>query len=185
MQPQDSIASSAGTAKQSQSPDTQLGASVPITPIQPGEASVASQSTPPEPERRWMMESPWAKVSWPSFHLPRFSSPEPDATGHVPPAREASKPRNTWVEPTPESVEPSPLEAMKDSARRVRNSTKNAWDRTVDVLTPGSSSPSTSARSSIAQRQVRPPFWKRMLADEQQKEPETVPEWMAQERLNP
>jgi hypothetical protein len=74
---------------------------------------------------------------------------------------------------------------MKDGAVRVRHSTKNAWDRTVDVLTPGSSETSTSARSSIAQRQVRPPFWKRMLGEEEKKGPETVPEWMAQERLNP
>jgi hypothetical protein len=74
---------------------------------------------------------------------------------------------------------------MKDGAVRVRNNTKNAWDRTVDVLTPGSSSTSTSARSSIAQRQARPSFWKRMTSGEEKKGPETVPEWMAQERLNP
>jgi hypothetical protein len=134
-----------------------------------------------------MYESPTSKVSWPRIHMPEFSLPKP----HLPRPQlwpsepEVNEARNAWVQDNPNPNRPSPLQAVKQGAQRVGDSTRRAWHKTVDVLTPGDPPNSTSSR--IARRDVKPPFWKRMFgADETQSQsPRTVTEWMAQERLDP
>jgi hypothetical protein len=93
--------------------------------------------------------------------------------------------RNSWVEKSPEFKDPSPLDAMNDRARRIGQSTRAAWDKTVDALTPSDGPDANSSR--VARRDNGPPFWKRMFGNEppQTQGPQTVTEWMAQERVDP
>jgi hypothetical protein len=143
---------------------------------------VTPQASSAEPERRWMIESPLAKISWPRVHLPEL--PRPQMPQLWPKKSEVDDARNAWVDKTPNPNRLSPLQAVTDGARRVGDSTRAAWDKTVDTFTPG---PTRSSSSRIARSDVRPPFWKRMFsADKTQKErPQTMPQWMAQERLDP
>jgi hypothetical protein len=128
----------------------------------------------------WMFKSPRTKVSWPSLHVPKFQNPFTAGAD-----KSAAASRNSWVEKTPEPPRKSPLQVMNDGAKRVGTSTKNAWHKTVDVLTPGESS-TASSRSKVAQRPVKPPFWKRMMGQNDELQgPQTVPEWMAQQRVQP
>jgi hypothetical protein len=142
-------------------------------------------STPitPEPERSWMINSPLAKVSWPRLHLPEMRKPTLPPSP-LPKRAEVDAARNAWVEEDPNAAEPSPLQAVKNGAGRVKQSTKNAWDKTVDVFTPGDST--TVAPSSRVARGEKRSFWKRMFVEEPQTEsPQTITEWMAQDRLDP
>jgi len=96
--------------------------------------------------------------------------------------------KNRWVQKAPAAPKSSgPVQAMKDGANKVSSSTKNAWHKTVTTFTP--SSKSTQANSTpprIAQNE-KPPFWKRMFGEKESdvKQPQTVPQWMAQKRLDP
>jgi len=148
------------------------------------------QQTPPsqypadgEPEQRWMINSPLAKVSWPRLQLPDVPKPKMPRMQFWPEKSEVDAARNAWVVENPDTMPPSPLQALSDGARRVGDSTRSAWGKTVDVLTPGEP-PSDSSR--VARREPRSPWWKRMFgAEEQPQGPQTVTEWMAQERLDP
>lgn len=133
-------------------------------------------------ERRWMVDSPFRKASWPRLALPKPQLPQ---TKLWLDKSETEAARNAWVEKSPEPTKPSPLQAMKDGAHRVGDSTKTAWHKTVDALTPGDSSSQSGSR--IARREIRPPFWKRMLGakEAELQGPQTIPEWMAQRRLEP
>ncbi len=138
-----------------------------------------------EPQRRWMINSPMGKVSWPRVHLPEFPKLQ------LPPApwpnkSEIDAARNSWVEKSPDPLKPSPLDAVTDGARRVGQSTRRAWGKTVDAITPGD--PSSPNSSRVARRENRPSMWKRMFgADDPQKAegPQTITEWMAQDRIDP
>jgi hypothetical protein len=140
-----------------------------------------------EPEPGWMIDSPLAKVSWPRLHLPEM--PKPRMPQLWPQKSEVEAARNAWVEHDPQAAQPSALQAVTDGAKRVGASSRAAWDKTVDALTPGESSDHTSSR--IARRDerrpqaARPPWWKRMFGAEEPQGPQTITEWMAQERLDP
>jgi hypothetical protein len=182
------LPSTAGQASLNEQPATssfaQPAAAPSNTTTQPPEqAPLTDYSSDELPERRWMFESPMAKVSWPRIHLPEMPRlPRPQ---FLPPKSEVDEARNAWVQENPDPGRPSPLQAAKQGAERVRESTRSAWRKTVDVLTPGSGAPADSSR--IAREEARPPFWKRMFTAEepQQEGPRTVTEWMAQERLDP
>jgi hypothetical protein len=149
------------------------------------QAPLPQYSSEVESERRWMIESPLAKVSWPRVHLPEVPKPQLPTPRLWPKKSEVDAARNTWVEESPDPERPSPLQAMTDGARRVRHSTRAAWDKTVDVVTQTDRANSDSSR--VARREARPPLWKRMFGGEEQQTqgPQTVTEWMAQERLEP
>lgn len=154
----------------------QLGGAYSATTPIPGQPQAQSPADHVEKES-WMLNSPKGKVSWPRLSNP-FASKQ----------KEAADPRNSWVEKTPERPKPSPMKPITDGAHKVATGTKNAWHKTVDALTPGESKTTTAAKPSprVAKREVDPPFWKRMLgAKEEPQQPQTVPEWMAQQRLDP
>jgi hypothetical protein len=147
-----------------------------------------SQSEVPaneEPEQRWMIDSPLAKVSWPRLQLPDMPQPQLPKAQLWPQKSEVEADRNAWAEDDVTPTQPSPWQAMTNGARRVGDRTRAAWDKTIDVLTPGSDSGSPSSR--VARREDRQPWWKRMFAveDREPQGPQTVTEWMAQERLDP
>jgi hypothetical protein len=155
-------------------------------PSRAGQQAPSSQSSAAdEPTERWMIDSPLTKVSWPRFHMPEVPTPHLPRPQLWPKKADANAARNAWLEPEPGTKQPSPLQAVTDGARRVADSSRAAWDKTVGALTPGGGSSRTSSRT--ARRLARPPWWKRMFAfeDRQPQGPQTVTEWMAQERLDP
>jgi hypothetical protein len=99
---------------------------------------------------------------------------EPDAT------------RNSWLEKTPAEPKPSPLKPLADGAQKVSRSTKAAWNKTVDALTPGEPTPPPPGSSSrIAKRDGQPTFWQRVFGQQEElQQPQTVPEWMSQKRVD-
>jgi hypothetical protein len=130
-----------------------------------------------EPEPHWMISSPLAKVSWPRIHMPELPRPK------LPPSPWAKEPeanpnRNAWAEPGPDPIKPSPM-------RRFSQSTRAAWNKTVDAVTPGDQSSGPSSR--LARRDDRS-VWKRMFgsAAPQKKEgSQTIGEFIAQDRIDP
>jgi hypothetical protein len=89
------------------------------------------------------------------------------------------RPRNTWAQPsastTTEAPSTSPWRSMSDG-------TRTAWHKTVDFVTPGDGSDAPVVRS-----EPHESWWRRMWGSEQEKNegPQTVTEWMAQDRLDP
>jgi hypothetical protein len=138
-------------------------------------------------DRPWL---PWGgampKLPMPSFQKPEVSVPRPRLP-FLPGKSEAEQARNTWLEKNADHKEPSPWQSAADGARKVRQSTRNAWRKTIDVMTPwDSSEPPEKAR--VARRDDQPSFWSQVMPGKAEKEPEgprTVTEWMGQERLKP
>jgi hypothetical protein len=150
-------------------------------PTNPTITPLAKETAPPvtpetEKKERWMLSSPKGKVSWPHLNKdlskggPLFSTKK----------KEEDPTRNSWVEKTPTPPKQSPMKPVTDGA-------KSAWRKTKDALTPGEQNPQPQVTSPrIAKREVKPPFWKRMFgAKSELQQPQTVPEWMAQQRLDP
>jgi hypothetical protein len=117
------------------------------------------------------------KSNWPSLHTPEF--PRPPWSTHRAEAQKTEPPRNSWVDQTPTPPKPSTWESMKSS-------TKTAWGKTVDAFKPDDKVKKPES-SHLARREVKPSFWKRMFGakEAELQQPQTVPEWMAQKRLDP
>jgi hypothetical protein len=149
------------------------------------QAPLSQGANPPVSAQRWMYESPTSKVSWPRLHMPEFALPKPrlPRPQFWPREEQVSDARNAWVQDNVDPARPSPVQAVKQGVQRVGDSTRRAWHKTVDVFTPGDPSGATSSR--IARQEVKPPFWQRMWGSEEPDGPRTIPEWMAQERLDP
>jgi hypothetical protein len=77
---------------------------------------------------------------------------------------------------------------MKNGAHKVADGTKSAYHKTVAALTPASKSKPVAANPpQVARRETQPSMWKRMFGAKQPElqQPQTVPQWMAQKRLDP
>jgi hypothetical protein len=147
-----------------------------------GSSAPGSQSTiPPSTlqslpksavDKPWYSRSPFANVVAPK---------SPFASGKS----KAEERRNAWVERRAEPEQASPWQTVTNGAHRVGASTKAAWQKTVDVLTPGDETKKPPTR--VAKRGTEPSFWSRMTGQEskQPEGPRTVTEWMGQERLKP
>jgi hypothetical protein len=124
-----------------------------------------------------------SKSSW--LHMPRL--PKVGKSEHK--SKPTASP-NAWASKTPSKPTPtssfSPLQSVKNGAHKVSTGTKTAWHKTIDALSPADKAKKPSAPQ-MAQREVKPPFWKRMLGSKEPelKQPQTVPQWMAQKRLDP
>jgi hypothetical protein len=95
--------------------------------------------------------------------------------------------KNTWAnkEPDPNAPAVSPWQSVKNGAKRVGNSTASAWHKTVDVVTPGDGS-TQAAPTAVAQQEPKHHWWSWWRGDKEEPQgPQTVTEWMAQERLDP
>ena len=125
-----------------------------------------------------------SKSSW--LHWPKWaSSSSSPATAQKPTPPSA---RNAWAEPPLKAPNPSPVQSMKNGAHKVASSTKSAYHKTVAALTPGSKAkPAAAKPPQVARRDVEPPLWKRMFGakEPELQQPQTVPQWMAQKRLDP
>jgi hypothetical protein len=182
------------------SPATALPPSTAITPVGPetvGPKSAATQDAPTAPlpaipprtvakdsDRPPIVESPFAGVQWPKLKLPDWSPTKPRAQVDASRAP-ADLPRNAWVDKPAEPPRPTPTQRMSNGANRVAQSTRNAWRKTVDFVTPGGPDPRRPPR--IAERDSQPSVWQRMFgASEPEPEgPQTIPQWMAQDRVDP
>jgi hypothetical protein len=154
-------------------PQTATAQTAPLTP--PSTQALLAQQLPPE-------ETPM--FTWPT--MPEFSLPKPRMPQLWSPKPAVDDTRNAWAGQSADPQRPSPLQAMRDGAKRVGDSTKSAWRKTVDTLTPGDSAANPTPPQ-VASGNVKPPFWKRMFAAEEAPEegPRTMSEWVAQERLDP
>jgi hypothetical protein len=159
--------------------------------------AVATAPTPPPPTTP--IEAPTFR--WPS--LPKWGFPEMTIPDESPlttsqelpkrsrfgkPAFGQSRPtRNTWAQPpgspNPPAPTTSPWQAMTNGARRVGDGTRSAWKKTVDFVMPGEELPTPR----VAQAQPSESWWTRMWGskEETSEGPQTVTEWMAQDRLDP
>jgi hypothetical protein len=150
----------------------------------------APTMTPAMPDVTPVEDESWLK--WPS--LPKFGDRETtvveqqqSATAAASPQRGirspfgkphyTERPKNTWAQqPASDTTAAtkSPWQSMSDG-------TKNAWRKTVDWVTPGDGSDVTAVDT-----EPRVSMWDRMWGgEEEQQGPETVTEWMAQDRLDP
>jgi hypothetical protein len=145
------------------------------------EAQMPSGSADTPKKEHWMFSSPNGKVSW-----PRLTKPHMPKTGLFAEKAQPDATRNSWAEKTPAPPKPSPLKPLTDGAHKVSKSTKDAWNKTVKALKPGESTPPASSSARIAKRDAQPSLWKRMFGGKQEiQQPQTVPEWMAQRRVEP
>jgi hypothetical protein len=158
---------------------TQYGAMGQAPVTSPPAGAATSPSTTPETasKENWMLSSRGSKIGWPRLNRPK--------TGIFAAKPDADKTRNSWVEQTPAQPKPSPFKPITDGAKKVSKNTKEAWHKTVHALTPGESETPRSSSSRVAKRDAKPSMWQRMFATEPEKGSETIPEFMAQQRLNP
>jgi len=122
--------------------------------------------------------------SW--FHLPKWASSSSSAPAAKPAAPSS---RNAWAGPAVKPAKPTMTQSMKNGANKVADSTKSAYHKTVAALTPSTKTkaPAAAKPPQVARRDVDPPFWKRMFGakEPELQQPQTVPQWMAQKRLDP
>lgn len=149
-------------------------------------AHEAQMPTTPSDDSHWMLNTPKKKVSWPKLHMPEM--PKALSSKSAATTKEASK--NKWVDKAPVTPKTSPMQSVKKGANSVAAGTKSAWHKTVAAVTPGptakkTAKPDPSPR--VASRQTSPPFWKKMFGAKEpaMQQPQTVPQWMAQKRLDP
>jgi hypothetical protein len=78
------------------------------------------------------------------------------------------------------------MQSVKNGAHSVAATTKSAWNKTVAAVTPG---PKTAVKPDprLTARQTSPSFWKKIFGakEPELQQPQTVPQWMAQKRLDP
>jgi hypothetical protein len=168
------------------SPNSSAPTAASSAAVMPSQTATGSYSNATMPEQRWMIQSPMSRVSWPRIHMPEFSMPRstvarPQWWSQKPPVEDS---RNTWVQKSAEPPRTSPLQAMQQGAQRVGQSTRTAWRKTVDALTPGDASAAADPR--VAARDQKPPFWKRLGGTEQPQKQgsQTVSEMLSQERID-
>jgi hypothetical protein len=184
----DAATSQPQTASQTQLPSATT--TLPQTTMPPaGPVAYEAQmpaSAEANSDSHWMLSTPKKKVSWPTLHMPELpkSLSSKSASAAAP---EATK--NRWVEKEPVTPKTSPMQSVKNGAHSVAAGTKSAWHKTVAAVTPDTKTkkPETTIPPHVARRDVSPPFWKKMLGakEPQMQQPQTVPQWMAQRRVDP
>lgn len=153
----------------------------PAPTISPEAAPIEDESWVHWPK---MPKTTWLEAKKETIVTDPFASPPPAAAkqsrqsqyGKIP---HRPRPRNTWAQQpasnTTGSNQPSAWQSMT-------NGTRSAWHKTVDWVTPGDSVSETP----VVAAETRPSWWARMWgAEEQSQGPQTVTEWMAQDRIDP
>lgn len=132
-----------------------------------------------------MPKMTWFETSEETIVTDPFASPPP-AASHSRASRHQygndlhrQRPKNTWAQQPASNTStenpPSPWKAMSDS-------TRSAWHKTVDMVTPGDS----ATEAPVVASDTSPSWWARMWgAEEEAQGPQTVTEWMAQDRIDP
>lgn len=144
---------------------------MPTTPLGAEQSPITSDVESEVPEQNWMIKSPFGKVSWPRFSMPKSKESTADAATVNPN-------RNSWAAAEVEPTKPSMFE-------RFNQSTRQNWERTKAAFKPKESEPAPSSR--IAQAK-EPSMWDRMFGKkeaEKNQGSQTIGEFIAQERVDP
>ena len=104
-QPLGSVPTAGGTVTTSATMPT--GTSVPMTPHEP----LPQYSPPNSQDRRWMIESPLANITWPRIHMPEVSLPKPRLPRPQlwPRQSQVEDTRNAWVGKSLDPERPRPF----------------------------------------------------------------------------
>jgi hypothetical protein len=90
-----------------------------------------------------------------------------------------SRPKNTWAQQPASATSAKPGTSAWKS---MTDGTRKAWHKTVDYVTPGES----ATEAPVVSTDPGPSWWARMWgAGDKPQGPQTVTEWMAQDRLDP
>ncbi len=189
----------AGFAEETKAPWWHFGMG-PDAPSAPAAVAPAPTMTPAMPvdapieKESWLPRPTLPKMNWPEFgssdetstidplstSTPVTAETQPrQPTTHFGKPTHRSRPRNTWVQQpastTTEATSSSPWKSVSEG-------TRTAWHKTVDFVTPGDGSDAPVVRS-----EPQESWWQRMWGPDEQKDegPQTVTEWMAQDRLDP
>ena len=169
----------------------------PVTTAQPpaktpstGVGPVAHETQMPttaSDDSQWMLNTPKKKVSWPKLHMPEL--PKAKTSNSTAAAKPEVK-KNKWAEQEPVKPKTSPMQSVKNGANSVASGTKSAWNKTVAAVTPGDKAKKTAKPAPaphVASRATSPPLWKKMFGakEPEMQQPQTVPDWLAQKRLDP
>jgi hypothetical protein len=103
-------------------------------------------------------QSPWGWLKTPSITMPKLSFPKMPA---------------------------DPLAPVKNSAHKVSDGAKKAWEGTKEMFTFGGSKTADAPAARTANAQDAPSLWQRMFGpkqEEKQPGPKSVAEWMQQPR---
>jgi len=172
------MGNSATEAEPSMTAAPTLTPSQTLAPPSMGTTTAAMPAT--EEDKRWL--------KWPS--LPKWSEttvtevspselrqPKPRRDNFGKPTHVARR-RNAWAQPPAETTAATP---GPSTWNKVTEGTRSAWHNTVEFVTPGE-----AAGTSVASNEPRDSWWRRMWSsDEKAEGPQTVTEWMAQDRLDP
>jgi hypothetical protein len=144
-------------------------------------------AAPAAEDKRWLKwpslpTTSLSKLKWSETTVTEVSpseliQPKPRRDNFGKPSHVA-RPRNAWAQPPAETTAATP---GPSAWSKVTEGTRSAWHKTVEFVTPGEA-PDTS----VANNQPRDSWWRRMWSSNEETEgPQTVTEWMAQDRLDP
>ncbi len=89
-----------------------------------------------------------------------------------------SRPRNTWAQQPASARKATPSVSPWHS---LKEGTTSAWHKTVEYV-----SPSETGRKPVVANHAHQSWWSKMWGSEEKEEgPQTITEWMAQDRLDP
>lgn len=160
---------------------TQAPTMTPAPPMSPEVTPVEDESWlhwPKMPKVTWFETSEETIVTDPFASPPETKQSRSSQThyGKVP---HRTRPRNTWAQQPASSTT---LEEKPSAWQSMTDGTKSAWHKTVDWVTPGDS----ATEAPVVAAETRPSWWARMWgAEEESQGPQTVTEWMAQDRIDP
>ena len=124
-----------------------------------------------------MPKTKWSETTVTEVSPSVAQQPQPRRDHFGKPTRR-TKPRNTWAQPPAEAPAAAP---GSGTWSKVSDGTRKAWHRTVELVTPGK-----PTETSVANNEPHDSWWHRMWSsNEKQEGPQTVTEWMAQDRLDP
>lgn len=122
-------------------------------------AGAAITGTAPAAEEITPTPSPWSWIKMPKVTMPKIEMPKMPA---------------------------DPLAPVKTSARKVGDGAKKAWEGTKELLTFGGKAAKDEPAARVASRE-QPSVWSRMFgsAEPEPEGPQSVAEWMNQDRIDP
>lgn len=159
-----------------------------ITPATPDITPVEDESWlhwPSKPKWGWLESSGETEVATtdPFAASKSVTTEAPTKTrtarSHFGNSMHRERPRNTWVQQPASTETPA---AKTSTWQSMTAGTRTAWHKSVDFVTPGES----AAEAPVVATDTKPSWWHRMWgAEEEDQGPQTVTEWMAQDRLDP
>lgn len=132
-----------------------MPASQPTTP-----ANAAADAPLADGENKWMITSPFANIGWPEIKMPEMNW----------------KPWGGGQPADPKASASGPLTTVRNMTQSAAQRTRSAWNSTVErfKFTGGAQRP--------APGRDEPGFFARMFGGAEPEGPQTVPEFLAQER---